>query len=266
MRKLLLAGTTALFILAGAFAAVGVGGAPARAATAASFGAGAYPGPNPIGGGSGYVSSHGYTQATADYVAATGAELKNALAAASSGQVVWVPGSAVIDISGLSGSLNVPAGVALASDRGTDGSPGGLIRFGGRGGVIFKRKSNSVVSGLRFHGANSGGSAWVLQSSGSVHTEVENCELANGGGGGVGFSEDNIPWSSDWATGADQKHHWVHHCYIHGFSQSGMGYGVWNFNSGVLIECNIIGDCRHLIMGQRTSLSSCGYDTNYEAR
>ena len=268
MRKLLLAGIATISVLAGALAAIAGQGVmtPARAATAVCYGSGAYTGSNPIGGGPGYVSPHGYSQAAADYVVTTAAGLKSALAAAGSGDVVWVPGSAVIDISGQSGSLTVPAGVALASDRGTDGSPGGLIKSGSRGGVIFKRKSNSVVSGLRFQGTNSAGSAWVLQSSGSLHTEVENCELANGGGGGVGFSDDNIPWNSDWVTGADQKHHWVHHCCIHGFSQSGMGYGVWVFNSGVLIECNVIGNCRHLVMGQRTSFSSYGYDTNYEAR
>jgi hypothetical protein len=265
MRKLLLVSIAVISLMAGAFAAIGGQSTPALAA-AADYGAGAYTGSNPIGGGDGYASAHGYSQDTADYVVTNATGLRNALAAAISGQVVWIPGSAVIDISSSSGTLTVPAGVALASDRGKGGSPGGLINFGRRGGIIFSRKSNSVVSGLRFYGANSTGSAWVLQSSYSVHTEVENCEVANGGGGGIGFMGDNIPWNSGWATGSDQKHHWVHHCYIHGFSLSGLGYGIWVNNSGVLIECNMIGDCRHLFMGNRTSSSSSGYDTNYEAR
>ena len=81
----------------------------------------------PIGGGPGYARA----LADGDHVARTLDELIAALASARAGEVVFLPGDALIDctarvlVDGL--VLELPGGVTLASDRGRDGSPGALL-------------------------------------------------------------------------------------------------------------------------------------------
>src|SRR5512137_2152333 len=80
-----------------------------------THGADANPTGNPIGGGMGYVSPHGYSQSTADYVVSTAAELSTALSSATSGDVIWIPSGTTISIS-VSYAKTLEPGVVLASN------------------------------------------------------------------------------------------------------------------------------------------------------
>jgi hypothetical protein len=53
-------------------------------------------------------------------------QLLSALLSAKSGDVLFIPKDATIDLSGVYG-INVPAGVTIAGDRGYNGSLGGMI-------------------------------------------------------------------------------------------------------------------------------------------
>ncbi len=244
MKKLFVAIIAIMSVAAGVLAAAGPG-APARAATVVYYGAGADAGSSPIGGGPGYVSPHGYTQATADYVVTTATALRSALASASSGKVIWIPGDVTIDVSGWSGVV-VPQGVVLASDRGVGSSSGGLLYDTSSSGVCFRPRSHTVFSGLRCQGTHPTSSARTFMSaSGYYHLEFENCEIWNHGYIGLYFGMYGLPWDSP-------NRNWVHHCTIYGYQQTGLGYGIDIAGTSVLIECNRIWDCRHLISGQRT--------------
>ncbi len=82
---------------------------------------------NPIGGGAGYTRIISGTEASVKYVVSTKAELLTALRSAKAGEMVFVKGNAVIDMTGTP-SVTIPAGVTLASDRGRAGSAGALLK------------------------------------------------------------------------------------------------------------------------------------------
>ena len=198
-----------------------------------SYGAGAYASSNPIGGGDGYVSPHNYVNATHDYTVTTLSELKSAISSAISGQIIWIPDGVTITISTIENagarkvlSKTVPDGVVLASSRGYNGQAGGKIKVTAKAsgymtGIWFG--SNCVVSGLTFEGPTAfSGSNCAIRCE-AEHLEIENCEIYNFAQGGIYFEPPYAGYSIAWNS---PKRHWVHHCYIHGIQQYGMGYGV----------------------------------------
>ena len=269
MRKLLLVSIAVISLVAGAFAAIGFQGTPALAA-AAEYGAGAYTGSNPIGGDDGYVSPHGYSQATADYVVNTWAQFKSACGSATSGDVIWVPSGVTLTMASGDDHPTLKSGVVLASNRGQNGAAGGKLKnpyiVGGTGNYmspIVYASSNCVISGLTFEGpgcfastTDSRTNAAIRCVAGSRRVEVENCEISNFYQGGVYISGGApTPWNSDTSTGR----HWIHHCRIHGMQRHGFGYGVQLESGGsALIEGCDFYDCRHFICG--------GYTNSYEIR
>ncbi len=282
MRKLLLATIAVISVLAGAFAALGGNSTPALAA--ASYGAGAYTGSNPIGGGDGYVSPHGYSRATADYVVTTLSELNSAMSKATSGDVIWIPDGTTIVVPSVASAgsrMILPNalgnGVVLASNRGQDGAAGGKIKVTGTCTGAFGTgiycKSNSVISGLTIEGPTNLGTVgsvggcytmFALKLSGSLNVEVENCELYNFPQGIICI--DNIKGSPgqslQWDSAARHK---IHHCEIHGAQAHGWGYGILqsNYNGNwlsALVEACSIYDCRHNIACDH------GSGFNYEIR
>lgn len=80
-----------------------------------------------IGGGSDYGNLH----STGDFVVSSLSDIQSALSSASSGEVVFIEGSA--DIQASEGDIFVPSGVTLASDRGVNGSNGARIFSDDRG-------------------------------------------------------------------------------------------------------------------------------------
>jgi len=205
---------------------------------------------NPIGGGAGYTDIILQTDARVKYVVTSATALKSALAAAHAGEVVFVPSSATIDLTG-SSSVTIPAGVILASDRGYSGRPGGLIKRDTSGSMpiaTFIAGGNDVrVTGLRIQGPHAGyGASYgdnvkcAIMETNKNGLEVDNCEIYYWSYAGVAFENS--------ASGSWSGH--VHHNYIHHIAGEGYGYGVMVAYGDVLIEANTFDYTRHAVIGE----------------
>lgn len=221
----------------------------------------------PLGGGSGY----------ADVVRPTGSpvrhldELLEALAGARKGDTVYVAGDAVIEctervhIEEL--VLQLPGGVTLASDRGIDGSPGGLIRsdtFATRP-LISVTGPAARLAGIRVQGPNprrclehhtrafreGRGHPYYYQfpvsvgiETGSKALRVDNCELGG--------------WSHSAVHLIKGKGHVIEHSFIHHNQYQGLGYGISMDQAESLIRGNLFTANRHSIAG--TGRTPSGYE------
>ena len=229
------------------------------------YGAAANPTGNPIGGGAGYTRIISQTDSRVKYVVSTAAELIAALRSAKSGEVVFIKGSAVIDMTA-NPAITIPAGVTLASDRGLNGSLGALIKRsrnvnGGWGEQIFIAGGNNVrLTGVRLEGemypqdyGNKAGETSEQQYLVGIYAkertgyEVDNCELR-------GFA-----WSAVVSDNCVQSY--VHHNYIHHNQARGEGYGVALYGGTSIIEANIFDYNRHSITG--TGYAGEGYEARY---
>lgn len=221
----------------------------------------------PLGGGAGYqriVTEGDYTATDLDSLVA-------ALAQAQRGETVFLPGDAEVDLTSLvyieKLVLEVPEGVALASDRGHDGSPGALLTSDALDTpVVIRAMGPDVrVSGIRLRGPNTkryldhharafgeggGGRAYYYKfptSNGIVtrspRLTVDNCDIS-------GFAHAGV----DLREGAG---HHVHHNFIHHCQYQGLGYGVCHNRASSRIEYNRFDSNRHSIAG--TGRPSCGY-------
>jgi len=130
-------------------------GLPMPAIPQPAMGAAAEP-RKPIGGGPGYEP----VRTSGDWVVADRRQFLDALNRLSGmepadrrGKVIYVPGDAEIDLSGQS-NIVVPSGVTIASDRGRQGSLGGLISYSGPTGAatLLRVQEGARISGLRFRG------------------------------------------------------------------------------------------------------------------
>jgi len=230
---------------------------PAQAATTVpEYGAPEYVNGSPVGGGDEYLGTIGPSQA--DYVVDTAAELKSALAAAASGNVVYVADGATITIassswygvnsSGIGTGCYLKAGVTLAGGRGRAGVTGGIIRVDPAlqptsfSVLIWCAGSGCRVTGLTLVGAQdgtTGDNMWCGVWAGD-NANIDNNEIHGFGCAGVRVDR-NI-------TGV-----WVHHNYIHHNQQTGSGYGVYvnaysiNYVSSVVVEGNHFDSSRHHI-------------------
>ena len=110
----------------------------------------------PIGGGKGYKN----IITSGDYTVDSLESLIEALAKAKAGQVVFIPGDKIIDMTTFiyidKIMLNIPEGVTLASDRGYNGSEGAQITSDGLDtpGMILVNGANVRISGIRLEGPN----------------------------------------------------------------------------------------------------------------
>ena len=232
------------------------------------YGAPAYVDGSPIGGGTGY--SQIYSAADADYVVTTAAELKSALASASSGQIVYIADGATITLNsdaymwgspswhGMAVFFYVKAGVILAAGRGLAASPGNIVlgpSFHTTGWyTAVALETGARMTGVTVAGAMSNSSETYVWSGVTCHdnTEVDNCEIYGMGGGQAVI-----------ATCGNYKGAWVHHCYLHNCQcQSQSGYGVL-VNGGLsLIEGNKFEYCKHFIAAA-AGLCSWTFRYNY---
>ena len=161
-----------------------------------------------LGGGEGYPNT--VAESEADYTAGSLSELESALGDAAEGQVVYVTGEIAVG-----STLTVPSGVTLASDRGIDGSDGGVLVADGEI-ELLEADGDNRITGLRLDGPMSTYESWDgypagagIVSNGSG-VEVDNCEI-------YGFAYAAVNGSHD---------EYVHHCDIHNNPQDGLGYGV----------------------------------------
>lgn len=192
----------------------------------------------PIGGGDGYVD----VVTKGDHTARSLEELIDVLGKAKAGEVVFIPGDVVIDVTEMIYTdklvLNVPAGVTLASDRGVNGSPGALLMsdaFQTRP-MILVEGDDVTIKGLRLRGpdnkirqehhdrAYTPGVAgrdqkyyYLFPTSDGIMTDsnrltVANCEVTGWSHGGVYLRRG--------------KGHLVTHSHLHHNRRQGLGYGV----------------------------------------
>jgi len=221
-----------------------------------TFGAESNPTGNPIGGGAGYT--HIITSGT--YTVTNLSQLKVALQTVKSGEVIFIPSTATIDLTGETSSIYIPAGVTLASDRGHSDSLGGLIkRDSSRSmplGSIQTGGDNVRITGLRIQGPHDvyGGEfgdavKGAIQSTNYNNLEVDNCEIYYWSYCGVFMENSQGTYYLN-----------VHHNYIHNIAGAGYGYGVGIAHGTALFEANQFDYTRHAVM-------SSGYaGDSYEAR
>jgi hypothetical protein len=120
------------------------------------YGAGANDTGEPIGGGTGYSGI--VTSGT--HTVATKAELKDHLSGgatpAGSGESIFIAGTTTIDLTG-EVDLTLPNGVTLASNRGSSGSPGALLKMdtldvASHYHTLFKMGPGCRFTGVRLQG------------------------------------------------------------------------------------------------------------------
>lgn len=228
----------------------------------------------PIGGGKGY--KHVVTDG--DRTVRTIDELLDALSRAKAGEVVFIPGDTVLDLTGRvfieKLVLEVPAGVTLASDRGHDGSAGALLCSDALATEILIRAAGPGVriTGLRLRGPNPKrhmdhfrrARAWgkankkdwheyfyKFPTQSGIYTthdrlEVDNCDISAFGRAGIALIKG--------------KDHHIHHNRIHHCQYHGLGYGISHSYAISLIEFNLFDWNRH-------SIAAAGWpDSGYVAR
>lgn len=221
----------------------------------------------PIGGGEGYTA----TVTGGDYVVTDLDALLDALGKAQKGQVVFIPGETVIDLTTRiyieQLVLDVPEGVTLASDRGHNGSHGALFTSDAlKTPMMIRAMGPDVrVTGLRVRGPNGkrymehharsfgpGGDGhsyyYKFPTSDGIVTEhprleVDNCEISAFAHGGVRLVRG--------------EGHRVHHNFIHHCQYNGLGYGVSHSTASSLVEYNLFDWNRHSIAG--TGRPGCSY-------
>jgi hypothetical protein len=232
-----------------------------------TFGAEPNPTGNPIGGGSGYARIISPADASVKYVVSTNDQLLAALASAQPGEVIFVQGNAVIDMTGTP-SVTIPAGVTLASDRGRAGSTGALLKRtrnldGGWEEPMFIAGGDFVrVTGLRLEGemypqdyGDEAGETYESDYLVGIYAEnrkgfeVDNCEM-------YGWAWSTISLRQNSAAPIP----YIHHNYIHHNQARGEGYGVNLYGGNALIEANLFDYNRHAITGAGLA------EEKYEAR
>ncbi|MCE5230205.1 hypothetical protein LLG95_11480 [bacterium] len=213
---------------------------------------------NPMGGGAGYSRIIQRSQATK--VVSTAAELKSALSTAKSGNIIYIDDNSMLDMSPQSSTVYIPAGVTLASGRGNNGSPGGMLynytftnsTTSGSPPMLRTNGSGIRITGLRMVGPNNS-DARTMQTyhgiySGHSNVEIDNCEF-------YGFNYAAIEAIVN-APGP-----YVHHCYFHNNTRPGVGYGYCpGWGNVAIVEGNIFDRHRHSVAGHGTEGQS------YEAR
>lgn len=220
----------------------------------------------PIGGGIGYADS--FTQG--DFEVSDVEGLLQALSEAKAGQVIYLNEDVLIDLTPWiyieQLVLEIPPGVILASNRGTNGSGGALICSDTLDTKVMMRASGPGVriTGIRLRGPNPKrhmehhSRSFGLNGLGreyyyrfpvskgietSFPIEIDNCELS-------AFSQCAVYLK-------DGSDHHIHHNFIHQCQYNGLGYGVSHNTSFSVIEYNLFDENRHSIAG--TGASGSGY-------
>jgi hypothetical protein len=159
----------------------------------------------------------------------------------------------------------IPGGVTLASDRGSNGSPGGRIfRYRISNENEYAQIPTFVIGGdnVRITGLRIEGNDTIqdelfedvgLEVKSAIKAiernglEVDNCEIWG--------------WSHTAVMVENCKSTYVHHNYIHHCQARGYGYGVAVSGGTALIEANKFDYTRHAIMG--SGYPNEGYEARY---
>jgi len=242
MKRLILTFLAGISLLLGVSASIGSQATPAQAETTIPlYGCPATLDGSPIGGGVGYLNTIDPSQA--DYVVSTAAALKSALAAATSGQIVYVADGATCAYTSTTTDwyktsgyesvnelVHVPDGVTLAAGRGRAGVTPGCLQLGESLNSGGARNFITVGAGAKLIGldlfgpeeSEAGNNAWrgVMTaygtSSAANEAEIANCEIHGFGHAGVYIRG---------ASGVTVHHNYIHH---NRGAKTGnlLGYGV----------------------------------------
>jgi len=238
---------------------------------AETFGAESNPTGNPLGGGPGYNSIISPTDPRVKYVVSNKDQLLNALKSVKSGEVIFVKGDADIDLTGTWGHV-IPAGVTLASDRGSGGSAGGRIfryrtsppnKDNGFSKIpmLVAGGDNVRITGLRLEGPDkiqdeNHEAAGIdiksaIEAENRTGFEVDNCEIWGWSYAGISLTNGkNSPAVA-----------YIHHNYMHHCQERGYGYGIVIGGGTALIEANLFDYTRHAITGVGIPME--GYEARY---
>jgi len=202
--------------------------------------------PNHLGGGEGYPNT--VPESDADVVVSTIDELRDTLENASRGDIVYVAGDATITRG--EEELQIPAGVTLASDRGIDGSSGGLIQTNVVYGEGPLHANDDIrVTGLRLAGPTDKYVEYSRPLQSGITVNGTGCEFDNVEISGFSYS----------AIKLNESAH-IHHSHIHSNPMEGLGYGVLCIDGqDILIEHNRFNYNRHSVANQ----GSAGYEVRY---
>lgn len=192
-------------------------------------------------------SGNGVSQSDADITVRGREELIEALDSASTGDTVFVPGTAEIDLQNT--QYNVPSGVTLASNRGVNGSQGALLYTDNEPWKLVTINGNGRVTGIRLRGQHPGDDTDTYSAGVGIQTfgagEVDNCAIR-------GFS-----YAAIRSYSGDGGHY--HHNVISENNTGGYGYGVAARSGTPLIEYNYFNYNRH-------SVKSAGQNPGYIVR
>jgi hypothetical protein len=230
------------------------------------FGAEPNPTCNPIGGGPGYSRIIAEADNSVTCTASTKLELINCLSNANPDDVIFVRRNADIDMTGTP-PVTIKGQVTLASDRGLNGSPGGLIKRkenlnGGWEEPMFVAGGDDVrVTGLQLEGE------MFPQDYGNGKPSCPDYSSDNPYPGSLceqyylvgiyannrsGFEVDNNEMRG-WAWSAVSLQHCtlahIHHNYIHHNQSRGEAYGTNLYGGSALLEGNLYDYNRHDITG-----------------
>ncbi|WP_323675932.1 right-handed parallel beta-helix repeat-containing protein [Halorubellus sp. PRR65] len=200
-----------------------------------------------IGGGDGYGRT--VTRDDANLIARTASELEDSLAAASSGEVVFVPGDERVDLGW--NSFDIPDGVTLASNRGVSGSEGALLFTDEDVDDTFYMYGTGRFTGIRLRGAHPGADTDGPSNTSGVKVrgdgELDNCRVS-------GFTYDGIG-----PENGSRVH--IHHNVIVENNRSGLGYGVHVEDADPIIEYNYFNNNRHSVaMSEANGSYTCRYN------
>lgn len=222
----------------------------------------------PIGGGAGYTGV--FTRG--DFEPRNLPALIEALAAARTGQVIFLRGDVIIDATEWWYTdklvLEIPAGVTLAGDRGLNGSPGPLIctdAFEARP-LLRTLGPDVTVSGIRLRGPDSQIRQDHHQRSNNPSNESRKLYYQFPTSDGLETRHDRLTVAnceiSGWSHGGvylkGGRGHHVHHNHIHHNRRQGLGYGISLDVAEALIERNLFEHNRHDIAG--TGRAGSGYE------
>lgn len=182
---------------------------------------------------------------------ATLEDLQSTLEDASSGDVVFVASAVEIDLGYFpdSPSIEVPAGVTLAGDRGVDGSEGALLHGDKKpgsdwqGSDTIRVRDDARITGLRLEGPTPDRDMnWL----GDDHDYTDGIDV--GDASGVEIDNNELSgWPYAAVSGGNPVH--VHHNVIHDNDQRGLGYGVSGSHWDSTIEYNRFERNRHAVAG-----------------
>jgi hypothetical protein len=249
-------GTAAWEDINGTSTGYGKGGDGGNASPSSTYGATANNTGSPIGGGVGYlhiVSSGTFTVTTLSQFIA---KMTGGSSPATSGQIVFIPGSVTLDLTGY-GAFTIPAGVTLASDRGLSGSLGALIKrtdySPGTRGTLYAGGNNVRITGIRLQGNTHEYGGLVTTVKCGIREidrtgfEVDNCEIYDWSYAGVALENST---AGTWT--ANIHHNKFHHISSHD-SESGYGYGIMAQFGDTLVEANEFDYMRHAVIGEGCS-------------